>query len=165
MPKVQSPTTRMVNSRQQAYLDAMDIGVWRLRDTDLADIVNTENVPGLKLGPGGGGVLLVCANDTDSASRLANDISRALGSIPVWAWPLVDDAAVKMSVAIEENLFTTVAIFGHDLAAQFFGHELPDSLCSAKLLLLPAMQDIQSRAEARSTLWSTFCRAGMVSRN
>lgn len=165
MAKIRSLTTRMVNSRQQDYLDAMDIDVWHLRDTGVATMVNTENAPGLKLGPGGGGVLLVCATDTDSASRLANDISRALGSLPVWAWPITDDAMIKMSTAIEENLFTMVAIFGHDLAEQFFGHEMPDSLCSAKLLLLPAMQDIQNRAEARNTLWSTFCRAGMVRRN
>ena len=155
----------MVNSRQQAYLDAMDIGVWCLRGTHPAAMINTENVPGLKLSPGGGGVLLVCATDTDSASRLATDIGRALGGVPVWAWPVSDDTAVKMNIAIEENLFTTVAIFGQALAGRFFGRELPDNLGSAKLLLLPAMQDIQSKAEARRTLWSTFCRTGMVIRN
>jgi DNA polymerase III psi subunit len=155
----------MVSNRQQAYLDAMDIGVWCLRDPVSAAVAHTENAPGLKLGPGSGGLLLVCATDTDSASRLANDISRALGSVPVWAWPVVDDEAVKLNVAIEENLYTTVAFFGHDLAIQFFAGEPPASLCSAKLLLLPAMQEIESRADARRTLWSTFCRSGMVSQN
>lgn len=157
--------TPMLDSRQQAYLDAMGIGVWCLRDIAPVEMVNTENAPGLKLGPGGGGILLVCETDTDSASRLANDIGRALGGFPVWGWPFDDDSAVSMSIAIEEHLFTTVAIFGHDLAARFFGSEFPESMSSAKLLLLPAMQDIQNRAEARSTLWSTFCRAGMVSHN
>jgi hypothetical protein len=156
--------TSMLSSRHQAYLEAMDIGVWRLRDACPATEVNTEHPPGLKLGPGGGGVLLVCASDTDSATRLANDIGRALGRDPVWAWPAVDENAIEIGIAVEENLFTSVAIFGRDLATRFFGHELPDSMCSAKLLLLPAMQEIRNRAEARNTLWSAFCRAGLVGR-
>ena len=74
--------------------------------------------PGLKLGPGGGGILLICAADTDSASRLANDIGRALASVPVWAWPHCDASAVKLTDAVEENLFTAVAVFGKKLAEQ-----------------------------------------------
>ncbi len=160
----------MISSRQLAYLDAMDIGVWSLRET-ATSAVNppagsaVNNVPGLKLGPGGGGILLLCAADTDSASRLANDIARALGSVPVWAWPDADAAAVELANAVEDNLFTTVAIFGDELAAQFFDGELPASLNAAKLVLLPAMHDLQSRADARQVLWTTFCRAGMVSAN
>jgi len=124
-----------------------------------------ENTVGLKLGPGSGGILLICSTDTDSASRLANDISRALGSVPVWAWPDADASAVKLSHAVDENLFTTVAIFGSELAAQFFDGELPPGLSSAKLVLLPSMQDIQSLAEARRVLWASFCRSGMVNTN
>ena len=184
----------MISSRQQAYLDAMGIGVWSLRDAAppgvavetqaeavaaelktpqeiLVDTLvetpvvpaATADSPGLKLGPGGGGILLVCAVDTDSASRLANDISRALGSVPVWAWPHADSAAVKLTKAVEENLFTTVGVFGDEVARQFFDGDLPDSLQSANLVLLPSMQDIQHRAEARQLLWAAFCRSGMVS--
>ncbi len=153
----------MTSSRQRAYLDAMDIDVWSLRDeTSSAAMPTRHEPPGLNLGPGGGGVLLICAVDTDSSSRLANDISRALGSVPVWAWPQADASAVKLTDAVEDNLFTTVAIFGSDLARQFFCDELPASLKSANLVLLPAMQDVQKRAEARRTLWTTFCRSGMV---
>ena len=152
----------MINNRQQAYLDAMDIGVWCLRESAYAAEPAPINAPGLKLGPGGGGILLICAADTDSASRLANDINRALGSAPVWGWPHADDSTVDLSNAVEENLFTTVAIFGNELAAQFFDGELPSGLSSAKLVLLPAMQDIKTRAGARQTLWTTLCRSGMV---
>ena len=162
--------SRMINSRQLAYLDAMDIGVWSLREAATLATPSpagsaVKNAPGLKLGPGGGGILLLCATDTDSASRLANDIARALGNVPVWAWPDEDAASVELASAVEDNLFTTVAIFGDALAAQFFNGDLPGSLNSAKLVLLPAMHDLQSQAQARQVLWTTFCRAGMVSAN
>jgi len=168
----------MISNRQQAYLDAMEIGVWTLRE-EVCPSVSSAPVPsqpnsspatsaadkisGLKLGPGSGGILLICAADTDSASRLATDISRALGNVPVWAWPDADNDAVELTNAVEDKLFTTVAIFGNELAAQFFDGELPDRLNSAKVVLLPAMHDLQSGAEARQALWAIFCRAGMVS--
>ena len=178
---------RVISSRQQAYLDAMGIGVWSLREAPpvavpvetlveipveplVEPLVETSvatpiaaNPPGLKLGPGGGGTLLICAVDTDSASRLANDISRALGSVTVWAWPHADPSAVKLPNAVEGNLFTTVGVFGIDLAMQFFHGDIPASLQSANLVLLPSMQDLQDQADARRLLWTTFCRSGMVS--
>jgi DNA polymerase III psi subunit len=152
----------MINSRQQAYLDAMDIGVWCLRDA-----VNTPGpskyVPAaLKLGPGRGGVLLICAADSDSASRISSDISRCLSNVPVWAWPDTNPAATILADAVEENLFTTVAIFGRDLSAKLFDLDMPSHLNSAKLIQLPSMEDIQNRAEARQTLWDILCRSGMV---
>ena len=152
----------MQYTKQQAYLDAMDIGVWRLRESASVITPDTDGVPRLKLSPGSGGILLICDEDTDSASRLANDINRVLGSVPVWAWPHTDADGVDPIGAIEENLFTTVAIFGTDLAAQFFGSEIPVSLNSAKMVLLPAMKDILGQAEARRVLWGTFCHSGMV---
>ena len=168
----------MISNRQQAYLDAMEIGVWTLREEVCPSVSSasvptqpnsspatspTDKIPGLKLGSGSGGILLICAADTDSASRLATDISRALGNVPVWAWPDADNDAVELTNAVEDKLFTTVAIFGNELATQFFDGELPDRLNSAKVVLLPAMHDLQSGAEARQALWTIFCRAGMVS--
>lgn len=169
----------MINQRQQFYLEAMDIDVWRLRQNPMPASASTststststavqaleseiQGGPGLKLGPGSGGVLLVCAADIDSSSRLANDIGRALGCVPIWAWPHTESSAVKLSDAVEENLFTTVAIFGNDLVRQFFDGEPPVSLNSANLVLLPSMQDLQSKAAARQQLWNTFCRSGIV---
>jgi DNA polymerase III psi subunit len=165
--------TRMLDKRQQAYLEAMDIEVWHLRQNPVPVTSVTSAIqplesevqggPGLKLGPGSGGVLLVCAADVDSSNRLANDIGRALGCVPIWAWPHTDTSTVKLRDAVEENLFTTVAIFGDDLAHQFFDGEPPVSLNSANLVLLPSMQDLQSKTEARQMLWNIFCRSGMVS--
>lgn len=152
----------MLSNRQKDYLDAMDIGVWNLR-APLASEAGAATGPAqLKLSPGSSGILLVCAADTDSASRLANDINRVMAGTPVWAWPFADTGAVSLPQAVEENLFTTVAIFGKELATRFFDHELPEHLSSASLVLLPSMQDIQNRSEARRLLWTTFCRSGML---
>ena len=150
---------------QRAYLEAMDISVWCLRETASSVTPGLNTAPGLRLGPGGGGILLVCAVDSDSESRLAGDVSRSLGSVPVWAWPTADDDAVQLTDAIDKNLFTTIAIFGKELATQLFNQELPVSLNAAKLVQLPSMQDIQSRADARSALWVEMCRSGMISRD
>jgi len=153
---------RMTAARQQAYLDAMDIPVWSLRAPVVPEAEAGEKLARLKLGPGSGGILLVCAADSDSAGRLANDIKRVLGGAPVWAWPYPDDDAVDLNHAVQESLFTTVAFFGRQLALQFFAGELPAHLNSAKLVLLPSMPDIQNQAEARRVLWATFCKSGML---
>lgn len=117
---------------------------------------------GLKLGPGSGGVLLICAVDSDSASKLANDISRSMGAVPVWGWPDSGADAIKPLEAVAQNLFTTVAIFGDELAGQLLGDELPANLKSAKLVLLPPMHDLEVRHDARRELWATLCRSGMI---
>ena len=48
------------------------------------------------------------------------------------------------------------------LAALFFADGIPASLNSANVVLLPAMDDIQNRADSRQALWSIFCKFGMV---
>ena len=155
-------TISMPVSKQQAYLEAMDIPVWSLREPLLPDAGVTRDLVRLKLGPGNGGNLLICAADSDSAGRLANDINRALGCTPVWAWSCLDDSSIDLTRAVEENLFTTVAFFGEELASQFFDGELPAHLNSANLVILPSMQDIEGRAEARRALWATFCQSSML---
>jgi hypothetical protein len=156
-----APAISMPANRQQAYLDAMDITVWSLREPVMPEAGVVENHARLKLGPGSGGILLICSADSDSAGRLASDINRVLGGAPVWAWPYLDDGAVDLTRAVGDNLFTTVAFFGQELALQFFDGELPTHLNSAKLVLLPSMQDIQNQAEARRVLWATFCQSGL----
>lgn len=179
---------QMISERQHAYLDAIGIEVWSLRESDLLTQPQAQPQPQpqaqaqvsapapvqavgtstqesglrLRIGSGSGGLLLVCAADVDSASRLANDISRALGSVPVWAWPNDEETAVELATAVDEKLFTTVAVFGDDLAGRFFAGQLPSAVSSAKLVLLPSMQDIQTSAEARQSLWDTIYRSGMV---
>ena len=156
------PVVDMLSSRQQAYLDAMDIGVWSLRMPAVGVKESAKKPIQLKLGPGGGGVLLICATDNESAGRLANDINRALGCVPVWAWPMAEDGAVELTRAIDVKLFTTLAIFGEQLASQFFDGEPPSCLNSSSLVILPSTHDIQNHAAARRALWLTFCRSGML---
>ena len=169
-------TEKLIEKRQQAYLEAMDIPVWVARqqpDTEVYTDPSPTPVPRqpqpqsaviqtLKLGPGSGGVLLICAKDTESSSKLATDIARALPKNPVWGWPDNDDSAVTPADAVEENLFTVVAVFGEALAQLLFGQQVPDTLGSARLVVLPAMSELHGSADARRQLWSIFCRSGMV---
>jgi hypothetical protein len=162
----------MIERRQQAYLEAMDIALWSARQTQPEQFANVQSAGGrtpaideiasLKLGPGSGGILLVCALDSNSASKLSNDISRALGNVPVWGWPDCSDSSIKLNDAIVENLFTTVAIFGDQLAEQVLGPELPERLNSANLVILPAMEELERRQESCRVLWQIMCRSGMV---
>jgi DNA polymerase III psi subunit len=160
--RTQATTTQMPDSRQQAYLEAMDIDIWCSREAIASETVVGESAARLRLGPGNDGILLICAADTDSSGRLANDINRALGSTPVWAWPDDDATAVGISQAVEENLFTMVAVFGNEVAPRLFSGELPAHLNSAKLVVLPSMQDVKTRAQSRRELWSLFCSTGML---
>jgi len=152
----------MTGGRQQAYLEAMGISLWESRTAAQLQTPPIADVPGLKLGPGSGGILLICTADTEAASKLSNDISRSLGSVPVWAWPDSNAEAISPDDAVDENLFTSVAIFGEKLAGQFFGGDMPTRLKSASLVLLPDMHDLELRAEARRELWQLLCRSGMV---
>lgn len=158
------PANSMSSIKQQAYLEAMDITVWSLRERPAPGSGVARNTARLKLGPGNGGVLLICDTDSDSAGRLANDIGRALGSKPVWAWSC-DDGATDLSAAVEEKLFTVVAFFGEEVALQFFDGEPPAHLNSAKLVVLPDMRDIRTTAGARRALWASFCQFHMLDKD
>ncbi len=147
----------VVDALQQTYLEAMGVSVWALRNAKPANLD-----VGLKLGPGRGSVLLICATDIDSASKLANDIGRALGRVPVWAWPAENTDSVVLKEAVNNHLFTIVAVFGKTLAKQYFGEKLPATLNSANLVVLPAMSELERRADARRLLWSVLCQSGMV---
>jgi DNA polymerase III psi subunit len=117
---------------------------------------------GVKLGPGRAGILLVCASAAEPASRLANDIVRALGALPVWAWPQAGDDVVSIETAVAENLFTEVAVFGDDLAASLFSGKVPAKAGSASVVQLPSLAAVREQATARRALWNALCRAGMV---
>jgi DNA polymerase III psi subunit len=152
----------MLSDSQQAYLEAMDITVWQLRESVSPTAAGAVDVARLKLGPGSGGLLLICEADGDSAGRLASDINRALGGTPVWAWPGGAEDAPGLGSAIEESLFTTVAFFGKAVALRFFDCEPPAHFKSANLVVLPSMGDIERSAAARRDLWACICRSGML---
>ena len=163
--KTPKPEKMLIDSRQLAYLDAMDIDVWQLRAVETTLPCEDKTAPVIKLGSGRGGVLFLCAAAEESSSRLANDIDRSLGGVPVWAWPHQDVNSIALVDAVDEHLFTTVAIFGQELADVFFAAGLPASLNSANLVLLPSIKDLLNSAVARRSLWKIFCSKGMVSAN
>jgi len=166
----------VIEKRHQAYLEAMNIPVWLARHQP--EVATDSQIPtapvadaalpgkavsqGLKLGPGSDGVLLICARDSDSASKLANDIARVLLKNPVWGWPDSDNSAVTPFDAVNENLFTCVAIFGDALAQLLFAKQVPAALGSATVVILPAMSELESSSDARRKLWSELCRSGMI---
>lgn len=155
----------MSDQQKRAYLEAMGIDVWRMRQQPVVETEEFHGDPGIRLGPGNGSTLLICADNTDSSSKLANDIVRALGNMPVWAWPQDDGPSTGLASTVDEHLFTVVAVFGDELAGHFFGGDVPGNIKAAKLVVLPSMQAISSESDSRKQLWHILCRAGMVSVN
>ncbi|MGD8385206.1 MAG: hypothetical protein PVF89_07350 [Lysobacterales bacterium] len=155
--------TGMLDSRQQAYFDAMGITTWVLRDQGQAEQAFPRAAPALKLGPGDGGTLMVCATDAEAAGSLASDISRALSGVPVWAWPVeAEDGRVTLEQAVSERLFTNVAIFGAELAATMFPGSVPHKVQTASLVQLPSIPDLEQDGQARRGLWLELCRCGIM---
>ena len=151
----------MSDVNQRAYLEAMEIPVWVPREQ-----INRENVdqapvfvsPGLKLGPGSGEVLLVCGSVDEPAQHIAADIARSLKVEPVWAWPDADAAGSDIGTAISEHLFTTLIVFGKALQQQLFDGSAPESLGSARILVVPGMATLCTSSTARQALWQLICR-------
>lgn len=138
----------MIEAQRRAYLEAMDISVW-LQKPPAADRSR------LIIGPGSGGTLLVCSQAEDSASPLAGDICRCLGDNPVWAWPDREGSAQSLALenAIDEFLFTRVLLFGQPLASRLFSGPIEKVMGSARIMLVPDLDDLKVSAGARRDLW------------
>lgn len=140
----------MIESRQRAYLEAMDIPVWVRKE--LSNRVPDFIAPQLRLGPGSGSVLLVCSRLDEPATRLAADIVRSLGSEPVWAW-LEHDGGGAPEDVVKEHLFTSMVVFGTTLELQLFGGTAPDTLGSARLMVVPGLHELASSPPLKKRLW------------
>jgi hypothetical protein len=138
----------MIESRRQAYLEAMDINVW-LSKPEAADQDR------LVIGPGSGSTLLLCHAADESATRLAADISRFLADGPVWAWPDPEGRRQYPSLenAIDEFLFTRVVVFGQILAGKLFNGQVPQTLASARIVEVGGLNVLQASPNARRELW------------
>ncbi len=153
----------MLDGRQQAYLDAMGITTWVLRVQGPPEQALAKTAPALKLGPGNGGTLLVCATGAEAAGSLASDIGRALSGVPVWAWPAeVEAGSVTLEQAVSERLFTSVVIFGAELAATLFPGGVPGGVQTASLVQLPSIPVLEQDGQARRGLWLELCRCGIM---
>lgn len=142
------------------YLHAMRIPVWLSRTTQSPEPVPS---PGLHVGPGSAAVLLVCEEAAHSATALGADLARAVGGAPAWAWP-EEGAGEQLADAVRERLLTGVAVFGADLAQRLFGDRPPTSLGTARVVILPATDELRTDPQARRRCWSLLCEAGLASR-
>lgn len=147
-----------------AYLRAMEIPLWvrRGRDCEEMQHASSGTAATLRLGPGSGGVLLICANAKETAGLLAADISRASNGEPVWAWPHEGDGACDAREAIEDSSFTTVVVFGPVLARRLFGEPAPGTIGQARLISVPGFDELARSAAARRGLWKTMVSGGLA---
>lgn len=138
----------MTESRRRAYLEALGIDVWVAKPP-----------PGsgdrLFVGPGSGDILLLCNSPEESATRLAGDISRALGGGTVWAWP--EPGATAESPTLTEVLdgrrFILAIAFGGVPGDRTGGGDAP-----AGLLLAPALVELTASGAARAAFWRQLRR-------
>lgn len=150
----------MIAARKQAYLDALAIPVWVRKD--LPDRVPQFRPAGLAVGPGTGQVLMICARVEQPSAQIASDIARSLKYEPVWAWLSAQEPAVAMADAVVERLFTTIIIFGKDVASALFDGQPPTTVHSARLLVVPATEELQASPSQRKVLWRLLCNSQLA---
>jgi DNA polymerase III psi subunit len=149
----------MNEATRRAYLEALDIPVWIRKEH--AEALAAEPVSLLRAGPGSGQVLLVCNAQEEPASRIAADVSRALGAEPVWAWPEDGAGGHALADLVADRLLTAVVIFGKGLAAGLLGSGEAERLGSARVLLAPGFDELAGRPQARRALWDVIRRGGL----
>lgn len=152
----------MIDARRLQYLQAMELPVWLLRRQDEAGAGEPAR---LHIGPGNGSLLLLCSEPGETATPLAADLVRSLSAVPVWGWPDSDGSAgVALAEAVAERLLTGVAVFGMALSQQVFASVAPATLGSARVVVLPALQELLSDPLARRSCWRTLLAAGLTAR-
>lgn len=145
------------------YLRALDIPVWVSRDTEPEPAtVPMQDTRLLRLGPGNSAVLCVCHAADETASVLAADISRALGEAPVWAFPDEGPGTMEIEQAVDEHLNAFVLVFGEALAGEVLGAEPGSRIQSARVLVAPSLQELETSPASRKALWQLVVSAGLV---
>lgn len=139
----------MIEARKQAYLEAMGFDIWVAKPPP-------PEWDRLIVRPGQGSTLLVCSSSEQCASLLGGDITRAIGSDPVWAWP--DPAGSQDSPRLEEvvrdGLFTRVIVFGEKAADRMFGSRVPDVIISSVVSVAADIEELEIRGTAKQALWA-----------
>lgn len=139
----------MSEAKRRDYLEALGIDVWISRP---AAPVRDR----LLIGPGRGSTLLVCESPAASSGKLADDIVRALGVEPVWAWldPDGGPGSEKLDEAIATRLLTRVIVFGTEPASQIFGAKVPSVLGSAAITLVSSLDELAVSGSKKQTFWA-----------
>lgn len=162
----------MTEARRRQYLEALGIPVWVMRGSPAPGAAAPEPasaIPAtaaespcrLHIGPGDGAVLLVCATAAHGASVLASDLARALAVAPVLAWPTQTAGAPAIPAAVAERLLTAAVVCGPGLARSVFGGAAPETLGAACVLVLPALEEMESDPAARRSAWQSLVAAGL----
>jgi len=148
-------------ARRRAYLEALGLPVWVLRDGGAGEAPATAAGARLRICPGSGGTLLVCGSAAETASTLAADIVRAIGGDPAWAWPEREEGVGdSLAEAVSERLLTAIVVFGVTLADEVFGGDAPAAVGSARVVVAPRMAALGAEPGARRTLWRQLVEAG-----
>lgn len=138
----------MIESRRRAYLDALGLDLWSIRPPE-------PEFDRLLLQPGEGGTLLICDLPDATATRIAGDITRALGGEVVWAWPdpQGDLQSPSLQQVVEQYLFTRVVVFGTTLGRRIFRGAAPPVLGSTSITLADGLDELAVRGSAKKNLW------------
>lgn len=154
-----------MDARRLAYLDAMGIDVWRPRRKPLP-AAPADSAPPIAVAGGGGDILCVARTAAESDLKLAADISHAMRSPPVWAWPTDrpagDGEAMTVQGAVAERLLTRILVFGDDLAQLLFVGGAPEVIAGARVHVVPDLERLGHDREAKRILWSVMCEHGIA---
>jgi hypothetical protein len=165
-----------------AYLEALGIPSWERRSMPQAlenpateqpaeppvEAVqpSTNDQGGLNwaIGAGDSPCLLLVDDAGQSALDIANDLGRALGQVPVWAWPEESARGTDLEQLAADRLLTGIVFFGPALANLAFRGVAPERIGQAKVTVLPDLTTLKVSAEARKACWSSLLAAGVVRR-
>lgn len=141
----------MIEARRRAYLEAMGLDVWLPRRA----AAEGQATGLLRLGPGEGSTLVVCAEAAESAGKFAGDLARALGAEPVWAWPDRDGGGdgVSLPDIIDSRLITRVLLLGGTTIGWLFPDKVPVTVGSAAIARVAAMDELTLSGSAKQNLW------------
>jgi DNA polymerase III psi subunit len=145
----------MNEAQRQAYLDAMDIQVWVRKPPPVLQ-------DRLFIAPGSGSTLLVCENGEERSTALAVDLCRYLGSSPVWGWPDPDGnpQLPTLANAIDQFMYTRVLLLGQPLASRICKGKVQEVLGSARVTVIPGLDELGQSPQARKTLWRQISKLG-----
>lgn len=163
----------MIDAVRQQYLEAMGITAWVRRgqrppgsDATPAEAVTTAVGAAVdssvRVGPGEGPGLCVCAGADEASDPLASDIARAMGAPPAWAWPDTGPDAGTLEDVAGERLFTGLVVFGAGLARMLFDGDPPVSCGPARVVVVPSLGEMETSGDARRACWRALREAGLV---
>lgn len=156
----------MMDARRLAYLDAMDIDVWVPRGETSPDAGQDESGPRLVLGEGEGDILCLVGTGEEAALQLAADIGRAMRRAPTWGWPAGNPGygaeVVNLENAVSDRQITCILVFGEGVASAVFGASRPDTVGTARIYLVPAIERLGSDRAAKRELWELMLEQGIA---